>query len=119
MPLNSTALNLMADALRATATHISLHSADPGTTGANATSAARVAASWPAASGSGDLSITSKNFTGGASNGAVRYVGLWSAATAGTFYGAFAIPDNGTNDLTFNAAGEYTLTSFTINGSAT
>lgn len=116
MPLNNTALNLMADALRAAATHISLHSADPGTTGANPTTATRVAAAWPAASGSGDLTITSKAFTGGASNGAVTWVGLWSAVSAGTFYGGFPIPNNGTNDLAFNAAGEYTLNTLTIDG---
>jgi hypothetical protein len=118
MPLNNTALNLMADALRGAATYIALHSADPGTTGANPTTAARVLASWPAATGSGDLVITSKNFTGGAANGAVTWVGLWSAATVGTFYGGFLIPTGGTNDLTFNAAGEYTLTNFTIDGSS-
>lgn len=118
MPLNDTALNVMADALRAVATHISLHSADPGSTGTNATTAARVAASWPAAS-TGDLTITNKSFTGGAANGAVTWVGLWSASTAGTFYGGFQIPTGGTNDLTFNASGEYTLTSMVINGSST
>ena len=117
MPLNNTALNVMADALRGAAAYVALHVSDPGTTGLNPTTAARVAAAWPAASGSGDLNITGKSFTGGAANGAVTWVGLWSAVTGGTFYGAFQIPASG-NDLTFNAAGEYTLTSMTIDGSA-
>lgn len=118
MPLNDTALNVMADAFRAVGTYISLHSADPGATGLNPTTAARVLASWPAAA-TGDLTITNKSFTGGAANGAVTYVGIWSAVTGGTFYGGFQIPTGGTNDLTFNAAGEYTLTSMVINGSST
>lgn len=114
MALNNTALNVMADALRAAATHLSLHSADPGTTGTAVTSHARVAAAWPAATGSGDLSISNKNFTGGAANGAVTHVGLWSAATSGVFYGGFPL----TGDQTSNAAGEYTVASLTIDGSA-
>jgi len=46
----------------------------------------------------------------------VTWVGLWSAVSAGTFYGGFPIPNNGTNDLAFNAAGEYTLNTLTIDG---
>ena len=118
MPLNDTALDVMGNALRAAATHISLHSAAPDASGSNQTSAARVAAAWPAAATGGDLVVTNKTFTGGAASGAVTHVGLWSAATAGTFYGSFAIPTGGTNDLTFNASGEYTLTNFTITGTA-
>lgn len=115
MPLNNTALNIEANALAGAALYLSLHSADPGSTGINETSAARVAAGWPAASGSGDLTVSNKNFTGGAANGACTYVGLWSAATGGTFYGGFQL----TGDLTFNAAGQYTLTSLLIDGSST
>lgn len=114
MPLNDTALNLMADALAAVATHASLHTADPGATGINESSAGRQAIAWDAASG-GDISLSAQeNFTGGAASGACTYVGLWSAAVGGTFYGGFAL----TGDQTFNAAGEYTLTDVTINGSA-
>lgn len=119
MALNATGLNVMADGLRAVATHLSLHSADPGSTGTNHTNHGRVAASWPAASG-GSLTISNKAFTGGTANGAVTHVGLWSAAgtgtpaTGGTFYGGFPL----TGDQTSNAAGEYTITSLTINGSS-
>ena len=114
MPLNDTALNLMGDALAAAATHVSLHSADPGATGTNETSAGRQVASW-SASAAGDLSLSAaENFTGGAASGACTYVGLWSASTAGTFYGGFAL----TGDQTFNAAGEYTVNDITISGTA-
>lgn len=114
MPLNNTALNVEADALRAVATHLSLHTADPGTTGTSESTAGRVAAAWPAAS-NGDLTVSNKNFTGGAASGPCTWVGLWSASTAGTFYGGFQL----TGDVTFNAAGQYTLTSLTIDGSST
>lgn len=113
MALNDTALNLMATALGGAAQYLSLHSATPDATGSSETTAGRQSAGWAAASG-GDIAITAaKPFTGGASNGAVTHVGLWSAATAGTFYGSFAV----TGDQSFNSAGEYTLDTLTIAGS--
>lgn len=115
MALNTAGLNLEKNALRAAATHLSLHSADPGTTGTNHTSAARQPAGWSAASG-GSIAAGTLGFTGGAANGPVTHVGMWSAADAGVFYGSAPIPTGGTNDLQFNAAGEYTLTSFTVSG---
>lgn len=111
MALNTTALNIQATALAGAALYLSLHSANPGTTGTSETTAARVAASWPAAA-SGALTISNKAFTGGTASGACQYVGLWSASTAGTFYGGFAL----SGDQTFNSAGEYTITSLTITG---
>lgn len=118
MPLANIALKVMADHLAGLATRISLHSADPGGTGASETTAGRVVAGWPAADADGDLTLTNKPFSGGASNGAVTHVGLWSTDGA-TFYGGFPILNDGTNDLSFNAAGNYTLNSLTINGAST
>lgn len=115
MPLNDTALDVMANALRGVAVYASLHSANPGTTGTSETSAGRQSITWTTPATGGDFALTaSKNFTGGASNGAVTYVGLWSASTGGTFYGGFAL----TGDQTFNAAGEYTLTAVSLTGTA-
>lgn len=114
MALNDTLLNIGANAMAAAATHLSLHTAVPNATGSNESSAARVAAAWPGAA-TGDLTITNKAFTGGAASGACTHVGFWSAASAGTFYGYVAL----TGDQTFNAAGEYTITSLTVNGSST
>lgn len=112
--LNDTALNLMANALAAAATHASLHSADPGTTGTSETTAGRQPIAWDAAA-NGDLSLTgTEAFTGGTASGACTYVGLWSASTGGTFYGGFPL----TGDQTFNASGEYTLNDITISGSS-
>jgi hypothetical protein len=114
MPLTNAALNAMADHLASIADFASLHSADPGTTGTNETTAARQGIVWDAAA-NGDISLTgTEAFTGGAASGACTHVGLWSAASGGTFYGGFAL----TGDQTFNAAGEYTLTDVTINGSS-
>lgn len=115
MALTNAALNTMADALAAAADFASLHTADPGTTGANESTAARQAIAWDAAS-NGDISLTgTENFTGGTPSGPCTYVGLWTLVTGGTFLGGFAL----TGDQTFNAAGEYTLSDVTINGSAT
>jgi hypothetical protein len=115
MPLTTDTLNALATHLGTLCAHLSLHSGDPGATGANATSAGRQPATWSAAA-NGDLILSAaKNFTGGAAGGAVTWVGLWSAATGGTFRGAFPL----TGDQTFNAAGEYTLNSLVIDGSST
>lgn len=114
MPLNDTLLNVGANAMAAAATHLSLATANPEPSGSNQATSARVAASWPAAS-TGDLTISNKAFTGGAANGPVTHVCLWSAITGGTFYGSVAL----TGDTTFNSAGEYTITSLTVNGSST
>lgn len=113
--LNDTLLNIGAQAMMDAVTHLSLHTAEPDGSGSNESSAGRQAASWDAASG-GDMLLTAdEQFTGGASSGPCTHVGLWSAVTAGTFYGYFAV----TGDQTFNAAGEYTLTAITVAGSST
>lgn len=115
MPLTEATLNSMATTLAGLCTYASLHTADPGTTGANPSAAARQPIAWDAAA-NGDISLTgTEAFTGGAASGPCTYVGLWSALTGGTFRGGFPL----TGDQTFNAAGEYTLTDVTINGAAT
>lgn len=113
MALTDATLEAIGTYLSTLVTHLSLHSADPGTTGINETTASRVAVTW-AVDADGDLTSGSKDFTGGASNGAVAYVGLWDASVGGTFRGSFALA----GDNTFNAAGEYTVTQVTINGTS-
>lgn len=112
--LNDALLNIGANAMATAAPYLSLHTAVPNATGSNESTAARVAAGWAGAA-TGDLTITNKAFTGGAASGPCTYVGFWSASTAGTFYGYQAL----TGDQTFNAAGEYTITSLTVNGTST
>lgn len=92
---------------------LALHSANPGSTGTNPTSAARLSVAWNAPSAGSSSMTAAKNFTGGASNGAAQFVGAWSAVTGGTFYGYWDI----TGDQTFNAAGEYTLDTLTLTAS--
>lgn len=117
MALANAAMIIAANALRTAITHAALHTGAPGAAGtSNTTTAARQPITWSAATNDGDFGLASAlNFTGGAANGAVTYVSLWSAITAGTFYGDYAI----TGDATFNSAGEYTLTALNLNGSAT
>jgi hypothetical protein len=101
--------------MQGAATHLSLHTAQPDAAGSNAAASARVAASWGSAVTGDFATLTNKAFTGGAASGPCTHVGFWSASTAGTFYGWLAL----TGDQTFNSAGEYTITSLTIPGTAT
>lgn len=115
MPLNDTILNIGAEAMADVALYAAIHTATPNGSGSNQSSAGRVAIPWAAASG-GDLSTsTAMDFTGGAATGAATHLGFWSASTGGTFYGYVPL----TGDQTFNSAGEYTVTSISIPGSAT
>jgi hypothetical protein len=114
MPLNDASLNTMADAWKAAYPYVAIHTAQPNVdTGTNQSAAGRVAASWGTAA-NGDLTVTNIDFTGGAASGAATHVGFWSAATSGTFGGYQAL----TGDQAFNAAGEYTITSLTVDGSS-
>ena len=114
MPLNELALNGMANWLAGAAPHLALHSADPGPTGLNETSAARVPALWSPASNGGRLMIIDKVFSGGAALGPVTHVGLWSAPTGGIFYGSGLLA----GDQTFNANGVYNITNVVVNGTS-
>lgn len=113
--LSTAAIDYMLDQLATNkALYVQLHSADPGAAGTIApTSAARQAAVW-SVSASKVLSLSAgESFTGGAANGAVTWITLWDALTAGNWQGSFQIT---TGDLAFNAAGEYTLDDITVTG---
>jgi hypothetical protein len=113
MPFSNTAKNLMLDRLDESqtggATHISLHTADPGTTGANEATGgspayARKAATWAgASSGSKPLSAA---VTFDVAAGTYTHYGLWDALTAGNFVGGGALSAS----ETFAAQGQYNLT---------
>lgn len=119
MPLTDAALQAGTNGITAAYPYVALHSADPGATGLNeVTAAGRLAANWGAATGSGDASLAAAiNFSGMAANQAVTYVGLWdsSVAGAGNFGGGFAL----TGDQAANTAGDYTVSSLTVNATAT
>ena len=115
MTFTDAALSAGTNGITAAFPFLSLHSADPGSTGASETTAARKNPGWPAASGSGDSTVSNVAFTGVAASGAVTFFGLWSAATGGTFGGGFPLP----GDQTANSAGAYTVTLATVNATAT
>jgi hypothetical protein len=109
--LNTAALQIQGAAAAAAITNISLHSATPDASGSNATGSRKAVT---ASSTSGVITIPSTAFTGLPANGPVAAVGFWSASTGGTFLGYEPL----TGDSTANAAGEYTVDSVTITGSA-
>ena len=115
MPLNDALLNIGVNAMQAAALYIQIHTALPSTSGSNEATSARVACSWPSAANGDFGALANKAFTGGAASGPAQYLGFWSASTAGTFYGYLQL----TGDQTFNAAGQYTVTSLAIPGTAT
>ncbi len=86
-----------------------------GPTSADQTSTARTLLTWDPATSSliaaGNVPL---EFTGTPAAGATHLL-LFSAVTAGTFYGSHAL----TGDVVFNAAGQFNITSLTIAGSAT
>ena len=116
MPLTDAGRNAALDGLATVATFASLHTGDPSTTGANEMTGgspayARKGITW-AASASGQKSNSAAClFDVPAST--VAYVGLWSAVTAGTFYGYFpatasgAVPMEATLDATTDAFTSY------------
>jgi hypothetical protein len=92
MPLNDAGRNATVDGLAAVATFASLHSGDPSTTGANELTGgspayARKSITYAAASTGTKANSAACLFDVPAST--VTHVGLWSASTAGTFYGYF------------------------------
>lgn len=109
MPYSVAAKNLMLNALGAVAGFASLHDNDPGDNGANEISGgspayARKAHTWNSAA-SGSMDDSNAPVFDVPAGKTVKYVGMWSAATSGTFYGAAAV----TNEV-FAAQGTYTLT---------
>lgn len=117
MPFTDTAMQDAAGAIIAKYVYAQLHTAAAGSSGtANVSTAPRVAFTWGAASGPGSFDIASQiNFTGGTPSGPVYSVTIWDAATAGTFGGEFVL----SGDATFNASGQYSVTSIAETGSTT
>lgn len=118
MPYSAAAKNYMLDQLGTQVGYASLHTANPGATGATEVTGgtpayARKALTWNAASaGSKTLSNTPLFDVPAATT--VTHVGLWSADTAGTWYGYIDVTDE-----TFAAQGTYQITSGTIDLNST
>lgn len=102
MGYNSNGLNAAVNGVAGAGTYISAHTADPGTTGTSEVtggSYARQQTTWGAASAGSrvgsQVSIPIPAST------TVAYWGIWSAVSAGTFLGGFALAAN----EVFGAAG--------------
>ncbi len=118
MPYAVASKNLMLDQLGAVAAYASAHTANPGSTGASEITGgspayARKAVTWSAASGGSKALSNSPTFDIPAST-TVAFIGLWSAASGGTYYGYIAV----TNEV-YAAQGTYQVTSGTIDLNAT
>jgi hypothetical protein len=108
MALTSATRDTMLDQLNALATHASLHTADPGSSGTSEVaggSYARVPITWSASSG-GTKNITAAATVQIPAGTTFTHFGMWSALTSGTFRGGGALdssqsyPTGGTYDLT-------------------
>lgn len=97
MPYGPLGKDVMLDALGAVAVWASLHDGDPGTTGANelpltgTPAYIRKLTSWAAASSGSMVRAGADPVFDVIGGTTVLYVGLWSAVSAGTFYGYFPI----------------------------
>lgn len=81
-------------AVTATGAYISLHTADPGTTGTSEATGgspayARKLTTWTG--GASDGSVPGSQVTFDAPAGTYTHIGIWSASTAGTFVAGFAL----------------------------
>ena len=101
-----------AEGYTASATHASLHFADPGANGANEVSGgapayARVAITWAAGDVDGVMVATLATPFNVPENTTVTHIGLWDAATAGNFIDKASLP------ATFTSQGTLEVTSLT------
>lgn len=106
MPLTVAERNSLADNEGTRITHISLHTADPGTTGASEAtggSYARQPVTWGAAASG---TATGGQVTFSVNAGTYGWFGGWSALTAGTFRGGNALAVS----QTLSSAGQILVT---------
>lgn len=104
--LSTTAADLAGAAITGVAAYLSLHTAAPGTSGANEVtggSYARQSITWNSWASGSTTSSNGQTFTGMPSEAGNLYIGLWSAASSGTYYWGSAssavtgpIPSGGT-----------------------
>lgn len=105
MAYSNAAKHIGLDAIGAAGTWLSVHTADPGVTGANEVSGStRGQTTWsPAAGGAKSGTQASIAVPAGVT---VAYWGLWSAASGGTFLTGGALP----TPESYSGAGVYLLT---------
>lgn len=106
--INTTGKHIALDAIGAACTHMALYSDAAGTTEISGGGYARQAITWAAASG-GSKAITGTEVFNIPAGATVRAIGVVTALTGGTQH---AVDD--VTPETFAAAGNYTVTSFTM-----
>src|SRR5687767_15028415 len=112
MALSTAGRNAAVAGVTGLITHISLHTADPGASGASEVAGgtyARQAATWDAPSG-GSAGISNDPEFAIPAATTITHFGLWSASSSGTYYGGGALSAS----EAYTAAGTYTLTADTI-----
>ena len=118
MPYAAAAKNLMLDQFGAVALYGSLHTAAPGSTGASEVAGgspayARKSLTWSAAANGSKTLSNTPTFDIPAST-TVAYLGLWSAASGGTYYGYITV----TSEV-YAAQGTYQIQSGAVDLNAT
>lgn len=113
MPYSAQAKNLMLDAFGTSAAYLSLHTGNPGSTGAAEVSGgspvyARKAAAWNAAS-AGTKTLSNAPLFDVPPGTTVAYVGVFSAVTGGTWLGYID-----TADESYTLQGTYQVTSGSV-----
>lgn len=114
MALNTSGRNAAANGVASNVGYVSLHTADPGTTGASEVTGgtpayARKAVAWSTAA-NGVAAISGGVTFDVPAATSISYIGLWSTATGGTFYGGAALSAT----ETYGGQGTYNLTALTI-----
>ena len=109
MGLSNAGKNTALDAVAAVGQWLSLHHADPGSTGTNELTGgspayARQQGVWDPASG-GVLTLAGPEVFDVPASSNVTHYGVWSAVSGGTFYGGGAVSAT----ETFTGQGTYTL----------
>lgn len=104
--------NAMLDVLSTRAAYLSLHTADPGTSGTSEATGgspayARKAANWASAAGGSKAIGAAVTFDVPA--GTYTHVGYWTAATSGTFNGSRPL----SSSVTFSAQAQHQITALT------
>jgi len=107
MALSNAGKDALLNGLAGAASHVSLHTADPSTNGANEVSGGsytRETLPWATASG-GSLTTNDAVVFDVPAGTTISHIGYWSAATSGTFYGGVQLDQS----QTFATAGTYTI----------
>jgi hypothetical protein len=105
MAFSNASKNVALDAIGAAATWLSVHSADPGTTGANEVpSSTRAQTTWSAASGGSKTGTVAA--IGVPAGATITHWGLWTGSTGGTFHTGNTLPSS----ETYGSAGVYNAT---------